>query len=158
MTLLTVVGARPQFIKAAAVPRRLRHVRFHRTRKVLVHTGQHHDANMSQAFFDELDIPAPAYNLWIPPGTHGRMKGRMLEALEAVSEAERPDFWNSWPGARSHDAAGCVAGPARPRQPGDLRAAPFVRHGPPLASSGSSDRVRRPADPAPSSCRQGRDG
>jgi UDP-GlcNAc3NAcA epimerase len=85
-TVLTVVGARPQFIKAAPLSRALRR----RVREVLVHTGQHYDPDMSQAFFDELGIPAPDRHLGIGSGSHGSMTGRMLEALESVMREERP--------------------------------------------------------------------
>jgi UDP-N-acetylglucosamine 2-epimerase len=85
-TVLTVVGARPQFIKAAPLSRALRR----RVREVLVHTGQHYDRDMSQAFFDELGIPAPDRHLGIGSGSHGRMTGRMLESLEAVMRDVRP--------------------------------------------------------------------
>lgn len=86
--VLTVVGARPQFIKAAALSRVMR--KSHR--EVLVHTGQHHDANMSDIFFEELDIPKPDYNLGIAGGSHAQMTGRMLIALEEVIEREEPDL------------------------------------------------------------------
>ena len=84
--VLTVVGARPQFVKAAPLSRALRR----RLREVLVHTGQHYDPDMSQSFFDELGIPAPDRHLGIGSGSHGRMTGRMLEALEEVMREERP--------------------------------------------------------------------
>jgi UDP-N-acetylglucosamine 2-epimerase len=86
--VLTVVGARPQFVKAAPLSRALRrHVR-----EVLVHTGQHYDHEMSQAFFDQLGIPAPDRHLGIGSGSHGRMTGRMLEALEATLQEIGPDM------------------------------------------------------------------
>ncbi|MDD0808777.1 UDP-N-acetylglucosamine 2-epimerase (non-hydrolyzing) [Curvibacter sp. RS43] len=91
MKLLTVVGARPQFIKAAAVSRAIRAQAHLGMQEVLLHTGQHYDENMSQVFFDELDIPQPKYNLAISGGTHGAMTGRMLEAVEQVLLQERPD-------------------------------------------------------------------
>jgi len=87
--LLTVVGARPQFVKAAPVSRALAEGGID---EVLVHTGQHHDTQMSQVFFDELDIPAPRHNLEIHGGGHGDMTGRMLTALEPIVMAERPDM------------------------------------------------------------------
>lgn len=87
MKILAVVGARPQFIKAAAVSRELRK-QFHET---LVHTGQHYDENMSQAFFDELEIPRPDYHLGIGSGGHGAQTGAMLSAIEAVLLKEKPD-------------------------------------------------------------------
>lgn len=89
--ILTVVGARPQFIKAAAVTREiLKHPG--RVEEVMVHTGQHYDPNMSQVFFDELEIPAPKYNLEVSGGTHGAMTGRMLESIEKVLLEEKPDW------------------------------------------------------------------
>ena len=87
MKIVTVVGARPQFIKAAAGSRALR--REHT--EILVHTGQHHDENMSEIFFREMGIPAPNYNLGIAGGTHAQMTGRMLIALEEVLLGEKPD-------------------------------------------------------------------
>lgn len=90
MKVLTVVGARPQFIKAASISRVLRE---HDTSsETLVHTGQHYDANMSDVFFAELDIPTPDYHLGIGSGAHGAQTGQMLAAIEAVLFAERPDW------------------------------------------------------------------
>src|SRR5439155_385290 len=86
--VMTVVGARPQFVKAAPLSRALRR----RVREVLVHTGQHYDHEMSQAFFDQLGIPAPDRHLGIGSSSHGRMTGRMLEALEATVLEVRPDM------------------------------------------------------------------
>lgn len=88
--ILTVVGARPQFIKAAAVSRAFK---AHSSLiEVMVHTGQHFDSGMSDIFFDELDIPAPSHKLDIHGGGHGEMTGRMLEGLERVMLDERPDL------------------------------------------------------------------
>ena len=87
MKVLTVVGARPQFIKAAVVSRLLRR----EAQEILVHTGQHYDYNMSDVFFEELDIPKPDYNLGISGGSHGAMTGNMLIALEDVMKKEQPD-------------------------------------------------------------------
>jgi len=92
MKLVTVVGARPQFIKAAAVSRVIRRDHAARVREVIVHTGQHHDENMSQVFFDQLEIPRPDFNLEIAGGPHGQMTGRMLEKLERVFIDEQPDW------------------------------------------------------------------
>ena len=85
--VLTVVGARPQFVKAAPLSRALRR----RMREVLVHTGQHYDHDMSASFFEQLELPEPDRHLGIGSGSHGAMTGRMLEALEGVMREERPD-------------------------------------------------------------------
>ncbi len=106
MKILTVVGARPQFIKAAALSRALRaQSDMH---EVLVHTGQHYDANMSQVFFDELEIAKPAYSLEIGSGSHGAQTGRMLEAIEQVLLTERPD-WTLVFGDTNSTLAGALA-------------------------------------------------
>ncbi|NOX62608.1 MAG: UDP-N-acetylglucosamine 2-epimerase (non-hydrolyzing) [Chloroflexi bacterium] len=89
MKVLTVVGARPQFIKAAPVCKALR-ARGHED--VLIHTGQHYDANMSQVFFDELQIPRPHLNLGIGSGAHGWQTAQMLMQLEQVMLRESPDW------------------------------------------------------------------
>lgn len=88
MKVLTVVGARPQFIKAAVVSRELRK----QHQEVLLHTGQHYDYNMSDVFFEELDIPKPDYNLGISGGSHGKMTGEMLIKIEEVLLKEKPDM------------------------------------------------------------------
>jgi UDP-GlcNAc3NAcA epimerase len=93
--IVTVVGARPQFIKAAALSRALaRHGdgRGDAVREVLVHTGQHHDPMMSDVFFRELGLPAPGHHLGVAGGSHGEMTGRMLERIEPVLAAEAPDW------------------------------------------------------------------
>jgi UDP-N-acetylglucosamine 2-epimerase len=87
--VVTVVGARPQFIKAAPVSRALLAARHS---EILVHTGQHYDANMSAIFFDELGLAPPAHNLGIGSGTHGAQTGAMLEGIEQVLADERPDW------------------------------------------------------------------
>lgn len=86
MKLVTVVGARPQFIKASVVSTALSKV----CDEVLVHTGQHYDHNMSDVFFEELQIPKPAYNLGVGSGTHGKQTGEMLEKIEEVLLKEKP--------------------------------------------------------------------
>ena len=88
--ICTVVGARPQFIKLTVVSRVLREIP--EFQEVLIHTGQHFDYNMSNVFFEELEIPRPDYNLGISGGTHGDMTGRMLIALEQVMIKEKPDL------------------------------------------------------------------
>lgn len=90
LKILTVVGARPQFIKAAALSRAIRET--DGLDEVMIHTGQHFDENMSDVFFSELDIPAPAHMLDIHGGGHGEMTGRMLAAIEPVLMAEKPDW------------------------------------------------------------------
>lgn len=87
MKVATVVGARPQFIKAAAVSRRLRR----RHDEILIHTGQHYDEDMSAVFFRELDIPEPEYSLGVGSGPHGEQTGRMLVEIERVLLAQSPD-------------------------------------------------------------------
>jgi UDP-GlcNAc3NAcA epimerase len=87
--ILSIVGARPQFIKAAVVSRALR---AQRVEERLLHTGQHYDRGMSEVFFEELDIPPPHLNLAIGSGPHGQQTGRMLEAIEAAILAEAPDW------------------------------------------------------------------
>lgn len=84
---MTVVGARPQFIKAAAVSRILRR----NDKEILVHTGQHYDENMSGIFFEELEIPEPDYNLGVGSASHGKQTGEMLEKIEDLIFQEKPD-------------------------------------------------------------------
>src|SRR5438045_3892474 len=88
MKVVSIVGARPQFIKAAAISRTLRE----RHTEVLVHTGQHYDYEMSGIFFDGLDLPAPDTNLGIGSASHGHQTGAMLGGIEDVLIAERPDY------------------------------------------------------------------
>lgn len=87
--IFTVLGARPQFIKAAPVSRAIAEAGMS---EVIVHTGQHFDALMSDVFFEELDIPKPRYNLEVNSLGHGAMTGRMLEKLEEAMLAERPEM------------------------------------------------------------------
>ena len=88
---MTIVGARPQFIKAAAVSRRINAAYADVIDEQIVHTGQHYDHNMSEVFFEELQIPKPALNLEIKGGSHGKSTGAMLAALEESMIASRPD-------------------------------------------------------------------
>jgi UDP-GlcNAc3NAcA epimerase len=92
MKIITVLGARPQFIKAAAISRAIRSEFLGQIEEHIVHTGQHFDDNMSQVFFDELQIPAPKHHFAISGGNHGSMTGKMLEAIESVLLCERPDW------------------------------------------------------------------
>jgi len=86
--IITVVGARPQFVKAATLSRQFKLAGIE---ELIIHTGQHFDANMSEVFFEEMEIPRPAYQLDIHGLTHGAMTGRMLEAIEAILLKEKPD-------------------------------------------------------------------
>tara|TARA_R110002096_G_scaffold103125_5_gene227370 strand:+ start:1179 stop:2273 length:1095 start_codon:yes stop_codon:yes gene_type:complete len=96
MKIITVVGARPQFVKAATVSRAI--IEHNKTNpsnaieELIVHTGQHYDANMSDVFFDEMEIPKPVYSLGVGGGTHGAMTGRQLEKIEEVLLKEKPDY------------------------------------------------------------------
>ena len=87
--ILTIVGARPQFVKAAVVSRAI--AQEDRLKETIVHTGQHFDANMSDVFFSELGIPAPGFSLGIGGGSHGENTGRMIEAIERVMLDDKPD-------------------------------------------------------------------
>jgi len=107
MKVANIVGARPQLIKAAMVSRALR--KRPAIREVIIHTGQHYDARMSDIFFEELEIPAPSYNLGIGSGTHGAQTGRMIEAIEKVLLEERPD-WVLVHGDTNSALAGALAG------------------------------------------------
>lgn len=89
MLITTILGARPQFIKAGAFSRALK--KYPDITETIVHTGQHFDANMSDVFFKELDIPKPHYCLNINSGSHGQMTGRMLEGIETILQEEKPD-------------------------------------------------------------------
>src|SRR5687767_14676103 len=88
MKVVSIVGARPQFIKAAAISRRLRE----RHTEVLVHSGQDYDYLMSGVFFEGLKLPAPDVNLGVGSSTHGAQTGAMLSGIEAILVAERPDI------------------------------------------------------------------
>lgn len=90
--IITVLGARPQFIKASAISRLIKDEFSNVFIENIVHTGQHYDQNMSQVFFDELEIEMPKYNLNISGGMHGAMTGRMLEGLELIFNREKPDW------------------------------------------------------------------
>lgn len=92
MKLVTIIGARPQIIKAAALSRAIKSHFSDRIQEVIVHTGQHYDDNMSQVFFDELQIPRPDYNLHVGSASHGVQTARMTEGIEALLLKEQPDF------------------------------------------------------------------
>jgi UDP-N-acetylglucosamine 2-epimerase len=105
MKVLTVVGARPQFVKAAAISRVLRQ----RHTEILVHTGQHYDYEMSGAFFDGLEIPPPEVNLGVGSGAHGCQTAAMLAGIEGVLLAEKPDTLLIY-GDTNSTLAGALAG------------------------------------------------
>ena len=92
MKLVTVIGARPQIIKAAALSRAIKNHFSDRIQEIIVHTGQHYDDNMSQVFFDELGIPRPDYNLHVGSASHGVQTARMTEGLESILIKEQPNF------------------------------------------------------------------
>jgi len=87
--IVTILGARPQFVKAAVLSRIIANK--NEIEEVIIHTGQHYDSNMSEVFFAEMDIPKPKYNLDINGLGHGAMTGQMLEKIEKVLQAENPD-------------------------------------------------------------------
>lgn len=94
MKIVTIVGARPQFIKAAVVSRAIEQHNLNRStniQEIIIHTGQHYDKNMSEVFFEQMQIPHPRYNLGISGISHGVMTGQMLEQIEAVLLTEKPD-------------------------------------------------------------------
>ena len=88
--ILTVIGARPQFVKAAVVSRAIK--ANGGLKEIIVHTGQHFDKNMSDIFFSEMQIPTPNYNLNINGLSHGAMTGQMLEGIEKICLDEKPDY------------------------------------------------------------------
>lgn len=88
---LTIIGARPQFIKAAALSRAIKNSFSHRIRELILHTGQHYDENMSDVFFKELQIPSPDFNLSVGSSSHGVQTAQMIEGIERILIAEKPD-------------------------------------------------------------------
>lgn len=106
MKIITIVGARPQFIKAAAVSREI--AKHSDIEEYIIHTGQHFDKNMSEVFFEEMDIPKPNYNLAINNLSHGAMTGRMLEGIEGIILKEKPN-WVLLYGDTNSTLAGALA-------------------------------------------------
>jgi UDP-GlcNAc3NAcA epimerase len=92
MKLVTIIGARPQIIKAAALSRAIRNHYSDTIQEIIVHTGQHYDDNMSQVFFDELQIPHPDHNLHVGSASHGVQTARMTEGIESLLIKEQPDY------------------------------------------------------------------
>ena len=89
--IVTVIGARPQIIKSAALSRSIAKSFNRQIEEVIIHTGQHYDENMSKVFFEELEIPSPKYNLGVGSGTHGTMTAKMIDGLEKIFLSEMPD-------------------------------------------------------------------
>ena len=111
MKILTIIGARPQFIKAGAVSREIKRQKDEgrRLKEIIVHTGQHYDANMSGIFFEELHLPKPDYYLGIGGKTHGAMTGQMIEKIEEVALKEKPDVIMVY-GDTNSTLAGAIVG------------------------------------------------
>ena len=89
--ILTIIGARPQFIKAAALSRAIRNKFSDKIKEVIVHTGQHYDDNMSRVFFEEMEIPKEDYNLEVGSGSHGKQTATMISGIEDLLVKEKPD-------------------------------------------------------------------
>ncbi|GAB4296535.1 MAG: UDP-N-acetylglucosamine 2-epimerase (non-hydrolyzing) [Marinilabiliales bacterium] len=90
MKVVTIIGARPQFVKAAAISREFQ--KYNNINEIVLHTGQHFDSNMSEIFFEQMKIPKPDYNLNVNRMGHGAMTGRMLEGIEQVLIEQKPDW------------------------------------------------------------------
>lgn len=108
MKLVTIIGARPQIIKAAALSRAVRNSS-HPVKEIIVHTGQHYDPNMSDVFIRELGIPEPDYNLGVGSGSHGKQTASMLSGIEEILLTEKPD-WLVVYGDTNSTLAAAIAG------------------------------------------------
>ncbi|WP_062567264.1 non-hydrolyzing UDP-N-acetylglucosamine 2-epimerase [Pseudoalteromonas arabiensis] len=106
MKIVTILGARPQFIKAGSVSREI--AKYNDVQEVIVHTGQHYDANMSDVFFEEMKIPKPNYFLGVGGKSHGAMTGQMIEKIEEILLKEKPD-WLLVYGDTNSTLAGAIA-------------------------------------------------
>jgi len=109
MKIVTIIGARPQIIKAAAISRAISKSFSDSIKEIIVHTGQHYDANMSQVFFDELGIPQPDINLGTGSGRHGRQTALMIEGIENILLEEKPDYLVVYGDTNSTLAGGIAA-------------------------------------------------
>lgn len=106
MKIVTILGARPQFIKAGSVSREI--AKYNDIQEVIIHTGQHYDANMSDVFFEEMKIPKPDYFLGVGGKSHGAMTGKMIEKIEEILLVEKPD-WLLVYGDTNSTLAGAIA-------------------------------------------------
>ena len=104
LKLLTIIGARPQIIKAAALSRAIHNNYTGKIIEIIVHTGQHYDEKMSQIFFDELCIPKPDYNLAVGSGSHGKQTAAMISGIEDILIKEKTGL----PVALAEDPLTCV--------------------------------------------------
>ena len=107
MKLITIIGARPQIIKAAALSRAIKASQ-HSINEIIVHTGQHYDPNMSDVFFKEMGIPQPNFNLAVGSGSHGKQTANMISGIENLLESEKPD-WIVVYGDTNSTLAGAIA-------------------------------------------------
>jgi len=107
MKIITIIGARPQIIKAAALSRAIKQSH-HPVNEIIVHTGQHYDPNMSDVFFSEMGIPQPNYNLAVGSGSHGKQTANMISGIENLLESEKPD-WLVVYGDTNSTLAGAIA-------------------------------------------------
>lgn len=108
--IITIIGARPQIIKAAAISRAIKNNFANQVNEIIVHTGQHYDENMSSIFFEELGIPEPDFNLQVGSGSHGQQTARILEGVEKLIETEKPDGIIIYGDTNSTVAAALAAG------------------------------------------------
>lgn len=106
--ILTIIGARPQIIKAAALSRAIKKGFSDKIKETIVHTGQHYDDNMSQVFFDEMGIPQPDYNLEVGSGSHGKQTALMIDKIEKLLIELKPD-WIVLFGDTNSTLAGAIA-------------------------------------------------
>lgn len=108
LKLVTIIGARPQIIKASAISRAIHDNFSDSISEILVHTGQHYDINMSEVFFAEMGIPAPNYNLKVGSGSHGTQTAKMIMGIEELLVKEKPDYINLY-GDTNSTLAGAIA-------------------------------------------------
>ncbi len=108
--IITIIGARPQIIKAAAISRAIKNNFSDQIKEIIVHTGQHYDENMSSIFFDELGIPQPDFNLQVGSGSHGQQTARILEGVEKLIDTEKPNGIIVYGDTNSTVAAALAAG------------------------------------------------